>query len=268
MATLPAVPGHPYTALEHPARLAHRGSTILWPENTMFAFERAIDDLGYRYVETDIRVTADRKVVVFHDATLERVTNGRGNVADWLLEDLVHLDAGYWFGEDDGFPHRGAGIGIPTLEELFLAWPDVHVNIDLKAPGSEWAVAEVIRACDREDRVLIGSFNDRRIARFRRITRGRVATSAGPSASAAMYAASRLGRTVHRPVQAYQLPYRYRGLGVDRRLVDAVHEAGADLHLWTVNEREDMERFIGLGVDGIVTDRPDVLNEVLGVDGG
>lgn len=83
-----------------------------------------------------------------------------------------------------------------------------------------------------------------------------------------MYAASRLGRTVHRPVQAYQLPFTYRGLGVDRRLLDAVHEAGADLHLWTVNERADMERFIELGVDGIVTDRPDLLNDVLGVEIG
>ena len=259
---------HPYTALEHPIRFAHRGSRVLWPENTMYAFERAIDDLAYRYLEIDVRLTADREVVVFHDATLDRVTNGSGNVGDWPAEDLKRLDAGYWFDEEHEFPLRGCGIGIPTLEELFLTWPDVHVNIDLKTDGSEWPVAEVIRACDRGDRVLVGSFNDRRIARFRRIVMGTVATSAGPTASALMYAASRLGRSIHRPVEAYQLPFDYRGLGIDRKLVDAVHAADAHLHVWTVNEPEDMDRLIELDVDGIVTDRPDLLNEVMDVGAG
>jgi glycerophosphoryl diester phosphodiesterase len=259
------VVSHPYIGLEHPIRFAHRGSRILWPENTMYAFERVIDDYGYRYLEIDVRITADRRVVVFHDATLDRMTNGSGEVADWRLEDLRHLDVGYSFDEENDFPLRGHGIGIPTLEELFKAWPDVHVNIDLKARGSEWPVAEVIRRCGREDRVLVGSFNDRRIARFRRITKGAVATSAGPTASALMYAASRAGRSISRPVAAYQLPFDYRGLGIDRRLVDAVHAADAHLHVWTVNEPDDMERLLDLEVDGIVTDRPDLLNEVMGV---
>ena len=259
---------HPYVALEHPIRFAHRGSRVLWPENTMYGFERAIDDLGYRYLEIDVRLTADREVVVFHDAALDRVTNGSGDVRDWTVQDLRRLDAGYWFDEENEFPLRSRGIGIPTLEELFLAWPEVHVNIDLKAPGSEWPVAEVIRACDRSDRVLVGSFNDRRIARFRRIVMGRVATSAGPTASALMYAASRLGRSIHQPVAAYQLPFDYRGLGIDRRLVEAVHAADAHLHVWTVNEPEDMDRLIELDVDGIVTDRPDLLNEVMGMGAG
>ena len=111
----------------------------------------------------------------------------------------------------------------------------------------------------------MGSFNDRRIARLRRITRGTVATAAGPSASARMYAASRVGRSIRRDVAAYQLPRRYRGVGIDRRMVEAVHGADAHLHVWTVNEPEDMEHLLELGVDGIVTDRPDLLNEVLGV---
>jgi glycerophosphoryl diester phosphodiesterase len=97
---------------------------------------------------------------------------------------------------------------------------------------------------------------------------GTVATSAGPTASALMYAASRLGRSIHRPVEAYQLPFDYRGLGIDRKLVDAVHAADAHLHVWTVNEPEDMDRLIELDVDGIVTDRPDLLNEVMGVGAG
>ena len=126
-------------------------------------------------------------------------------------------------------------------------------------------MAEVIRAFDAEHRTLIGSFNDRRIARFRRITRGRVAVSAGPTSAASMYVASRRGRTIHRKIQAYQVPFDYRGVTIDDKIIDAVHRAGAHIHLWTVNEPDDMRRFIDMGVDGIVTDRPDLLNEVLNV---
>jgi glycerophosphoryl diester phosphodiesterase len=253
----------PYFSLEHPIRFAHRGSRILWPENTMHAFARAIEDYGYRYLELDVRATRDRRVMVFHDAALGRVTNGSGNVAEWDHGDLAALDAAYWFAEDDGYPLRGRDITIPTLEEVYRTWPDIHVNIDLKAPGIEWAVAEVVRACGREDSTLIGSFRDRRIARFRRITKGNVATSAGPQLVAAMVAAARAGRTFRSKVQAYQLPSNYRGMRITPRLVDAVHRSDAQLHLWTVDVPADMHRFLDMGVDGIVTDRPDLLNDVM-----
>jgi len=254
----------PYLAHERPIRLAHRGSRLLWPENTWCAFDGAIEGLGYTYVETDIRVTRDGVVVVFHDETLERTTNGVGRVSDWDWEDLRHLDAGYRFSPDDAnYPRRGTGVVISRLDDTFDRYPDVCFNIDLKAPGSEWAVAEVIARTAATDRVLVGSFNDRRIARLRRITKGSVATAAGPSASVAMYAASRLGRTIRRNVDAYQLPMKIRGGAVDRKLVDAVHESGAQLHVWTVNESEPMSELLDLGVDGIVTDRPDILNDVL-----
>jgi glycerophosphoryl diester phosphodiesterase len=254
----------PYLAHEEPIRFAHRGSRLLWPENTWLAFDGAIVELGYSYVETDIRVTRDGIVVVFHDETLERTTNGVGKVSDWDWEDLRHLDAGYRFSPDgESFPNRGAGVAISRLDETFDRYPDVCFNIDLKAPGSEWAVAEVIARMRATDRALVGSFNDRRIARFKRITKGSVATAAGPSASIAMYAASRVGRTVRRGVDAYQLPMKVRGVAVDQKLVDAVHESGAQLHIWTVNEPEPMGELLDLGVDGIVTDRPDILNYVL-----
>jgi glycerophosphoryl diester phosphodiesterase len=116
---------------------------------------------------------------------------------------------------------------------------------------------------NREDTVLVGSFSDKRIAKFRRITKGRVATSAGPRDAIAMYAASRVGRGMPARVDAYQLPYKSKGFAVDKRLIDAVHRAGKHIHLWTVNERYEMEKFLDLGVDGIITDRPDILNEVM-----
>ncbi len=254
-----------YFSIEHPIRLAHRGSRVLWPENTMCAFAGAVDELGYHYLELDVRLTADRIPVVFHDATLERTTSGIGKISDYTLEDLQGIDAAYSFDPDRDYPLRGTGIGISPLEELYRTWPEVRLNVDLKASGEEWAVAEVIRAADAEHRTLIGSFYDRRIARFRRITQGQVAVSAGPTAAAAMWSASRGGRTTRRKVQAYQLPYNYRGFKIDDKLIDAIHRAGTHIHLWTVNEADDMQRFLDMGVDGIVTDRPDILNDVLGV---
>ena len=252
-----------YFSIEHPIRLAHRGSRVLWPENTMFAFAGAVEELGYHYLELDVRLTADRVPVVFHDATLERTTSGTGKIADYTLDDLQSIDAAYHFDPAHDYPMRGTGISISPLEELYRTWPEVRLNIDLKAPGEEWAVAEVIRAADAEHRSLIGSFYDRRIARFRRITQGQVAVSAGPTAAAAMWSASRGGRTTRRRVQAYQLPFDYRGFKIDEKLVDSIHRAGAHLHLWTVNDPDDMRRFLDMGVVGIVTDRPDVLNDVL-----
>ena len=254
----------PYLDAEYPVRFAHRGSRELWPENTWHGFDVCVADLGYRYIETDVQVTKDGVVVVFHDDTLERTTNGVGAISDWLWEDVSHLDAAYHFSPDgDAHPLRGKDVRISRLDETFDRYPDVRFNIDLKARGCEWPVAEVIAKAKRQDTVMVGSFSDRRLSRFRRITKGAVATSAGPQAAMAMYAASRVGRTVNRPPRAYQLPFRMRGASVDTKLVDAVHAADAQLHLWTVNDPEDMARFLALGVDGIVTDRPDLLNDVV-----
>lgn len=258
---------HPFLALEHPVRMAHRGSRVLWPENTAVAFQGAVD-LGYRYIETDLRLTADGVVVVFHDPVLERTTNGVGRIDAWLWDDLRHLDAAWGFGGHAGHPLRGTGVGIPRLDDVLTTWPDIHFNVDLKAPHLEWPVAEVIRRTGRRDSVLVASFSDARLARFRRITRGAVATSAGPRTSARALAASRLGRPAPRGPAAYQLPFDRRGMRIGRRLIESVHAAEAQVHVWTVDEERDMRRMLEVGVDGIVTDRPDRLNEVLGTTHG
>jgi glycerophosphoryl diester phosphodiesterase len=252
----------PFLAAEYPLRFAHRGSRVLWPENTAEAFQGAID-LGYVYLETDVRMTRDGVVVIFHDETLQRTTNGVGRVADWRWEDLRRLDAAWWFDADAGFPRRGTGVRIRSLDEVLTTWPGAHFNIDLKGRGMEWAVADLVKRHHREDSTLIGSFVGHRTAKFRRITRGAVATSAGPEATMAMWLASRLGRHVSPPAVAYQLPFDSRVLRIDRRLVDAVHAAGAQVHVWTVNDAVAMTHMLDLGVDGIVSDRPDTLNDVL-----
>ncbi len=259
---LKAMASWPYLSLEHPIRMAHRGSRDLWPENTLTAFSGAVD-LGYRYIETDVRMTRDGVVVVFHDATLDRTTNGTGAIADWRWEELKHLDAGWGFKPEEDHPQRGVGVRIPRLDEVLKTWPAVHFNIDLKASGIEWAVAEVIVEAGRQDSTLVGSFHDRRIARFRRITGGGVATSAGPRVAAQAWVASRVGHRGPHPVAAYQLPYRSRVARIDRRFILAAHAAGAHVHAWTVNDAAEMRRLLDLGVDGIVTDRPDILNDVV-----
>ena len=258
---------HPYLSLEYPLRLAHRGSRELWPENTMASFQGAAD-LGYRYIETDVRITLDNVVVAFHDETLERITNGAGRVRDWRYEELQRLDAAYHFDENGGYPLRGSGIGISTFEEVLLTWPDVHFNVDIKSPRMEWHVAQVVKSTRRENSILVAGFSDLRIARYRRIMGPETATSAGPLGALAMFAASRFGATVASRAAAYQLPFDARGAPIDRKLVDSIHKVGAQLHAWTVNRRNDMDRLLDLGVDGIVTDRPDILNEAVAARAG
>lgn len=254
-----------FFSVEHPIRFAHRGSRILWPENTLHAFERAVRDHGYNYLELDVHLSADRVPMVIHDRTLDRTTDASGLVSERSVEELKKLDAGHHFDPNADYPHRAKGITIPTLDEVYKTFPDARINIDLKQPGEEWAVAEVIKANQAEHRTLVGSFVDRRVSRFRRITGGNVAVSAGPQMAARMYLRSRvsLPPRAAAPVQAYQVTDEYRGFTVDRRLIDAIHRSGAHIHVWTVNDADEMRRLLDLGVDGIITDRPDLLNEVL-----
>jgi glycerophosphoryl diester phosphodiesterase len=253
----------PYLTHEHPIRFAHRGSRVLWPQNTMVAFQGAVD-LGYRYLETDVHVSRDGRVVVFHDDDLRRLTDGSGMVWDHHWDDLVGLDAAHWFGSDRGFPLRGSGVRMPLLEEVLVSFPDVLVNIDLKQDGIESSVADVIRRHSAVDRVLIGSFHDHRIARFRRETGGAVATSAGAYETRSAHRAALRGRPVEGEADAFQVPER-KGLlrVIRRRFVEAVHAAGKHVHVWTINDPVRMRRLLDSGVDGIVTDRPDLLDEVI-----
>lgn len=248
----------PYLTAEHPIRFAHRGSRLLWPENTMAAFQGAID-LGYRYLETDLHVSRDGRVVVFHDDTLERLTDGRGALAGRDWSELSTLDPGFRFDPASGFPWRGRGLRIPLLEEVVASFPGVHLNLDLKQDGIESVVAAEIERLGIRDRVLIGSFHDRRIRRFRSVSGGRVATSAGPGEVARALAASRLGRAVAVPADALQVPGRL----ATRRLITAAHRGGVQVHAWTINDPADMRRLLDLGVDGIMSDRPDLLDRVV-----
>lgn len=222
----------------------------------MTAFAAAVD-LGYRYVETDVHATADGVVVALHDATLDRVTDRTGAVAELPWSAV-----------------RRALIGgvepVPSLEDVLGSWPELRVNIDVKSAGAVVPLARVLDRTRAHDRVCVASFSDaRRRAVLRRVA-SPVATSAGQTLIAAFVAAAstpgarRFAGTVLRGVDCLQVPATFRGRAVvTPATVAAAHAAGRPVHVWTVNEPPRMRALLDLGVDGIITDRADLLRDVL-----
>jgi len=253
----------PYLTHEHPLRFAHRGSRLLWPQNTIEAFQGATD-LGYIHMESDVHLTADGVVVLFHDDVLDELTNGTGKVSEWRLEDLKLLDAAYRFKPEEDHPRRGKGVAIPTLEEATTSFPDALWNIDMKVAAVVAPLAVEVERLGLHDRLLAASFHGDRIKRFRRLTGGQVATSAGPLEITQAWARGRLGRTPRDEADAYQVP---RSRVLDARFVAAAHAGGKQVHVWTVDSAAEMNRLLDEGVDGIMTDRPDILNDVLAARG-
>ena len=237
--------------LDHPGPIAfaHRGGASEHPENTMPAFEHAVR-LGYRYLETDVHATADGVPVAFHDTVLDRVTDRTGVIAQ-LPWDTVRQA-------------RVGTVGIPLMAELLTTWPDIRVNIDLKHDASVVPLVEVIDRTGTHDRVCVASFSGRRLDRFRGLTGGRVCTAIGPLDIARLRGAG-FGLPSGRFAGACaQVPVRQGPvLILDRRFVDGAHRLGLPVHVWTIDDPSDMESLLDLGVDGIMTDRPSVLKEVL-----
>ncbi len=254
---------------EQPLAFAHRGGGGLWPENTLEAFRGAIA-AGCRYIETDLHLTRDGVIVVHHDPRLERTTNGVGPIKARSLSELRELDAGFHFTRDGGhsYPFRGKGVTIPTFEEA-LALPDeVRFNIEIKQrePSMARALWELIEKHTLHDRVLVAAAEDDIGHEFDRLARGRVARSPGVRGVLAFWAASRIGavRLLAPSYDALQVPPRQGPLTVvDRRFVRAAHAAGVQVHVWTIDEPTEMRRLLLLGVDGLMSDRPDILMDVV-----
>jgi glycerophosphoryl diester phosphodiesterase len=242
--------GFPFLDWPAPIPFAHRGGASEAPENTMPAFEHAVR-LGYRYIETDVHVTSDGVLLAFHDDVLDRVTDGRGRIDSLPLSVVQKAKV------DGREP-------IPLLEDLLGAFPDIRVNIDPKHDGVVPALVTVLRKCDAVDRVCVGAFSDRRLSRVRALLGPRVCTSLGPRNIAKLRSAS-YGVPVGRlPSPCAQVPTGARGVTlVDKRFVTAAHARGIKVHVWTIDDRDEMIRLLDLGVDGIMTDRPAVLREVL-----
>lgn len=237
---------HPFLDWTGPIAFAHRGSSADAPENTIAAFRHAVD-LGYRYLETDVQVTADGVVVVFHDDDLRRIGGRPGVIGELPWRDI---ESARVHGTEP----------IPKLDDVLEDFPDVRFNIDCKRPAAAGPLAAAIRRHDALDRVCLASFSDRTVRDLRRELGDRACTSAGTGELAALWL---LGRPAGAALAA-QIPERRGWIPVlTSRLLRNAHRHGIVVHVWTANEPEDMRRLLELGVDGIMTDRPAVLRDVL-----
>jgi glycerophosphoryl diester phosphodiesterase len=239
-----------------PLAFAHRGGAAAGDaespaENTMHAFARAVA-LGFRYLETDVQATADGVPVVFHDDDLARLADRRQRIGALRWADLRTV--------------RVAGAAaIPRLDEVLAAWPAARFNIDVKADAAVTPTIEVVRRTAALDRVLLASFRDARVRRMRRAFGPTVATALATREVARLWLAAYLGRGLRVPpgAVAAQVPVRYAGARVvDRRFVARAHRLGLQVHVWTVDAPDEMHELLDLGVDGIMTDHPEVLREV------
>jgi glycerophosphoryl diester phosphodiesterase len=208
-------------------------------------------ELGYRYLETDVHVTADGVLVAFHDDKLDRVTDHTGVIADLTWDEVRTA--------------RVDGTGeISTMADLLEAFPDARFNIDPKADGSVEPLAELIMRTGSIDRVCIGAFSDRRIARLRKLLGPGLCTALGPRGVAQLELASKGLPSGRLQAQCAQVPVSVgRVTLVNDRFVAAAHRRSLQVHVWTIDDPDEMHRLLDLGVDGIMTDRPSVLRDVL-----
>ncbi|MGY1710238.1 glycerophosphodiester phosphodiesterase [Geodermatophilus sp. SYSU D00758] len=236
-----------------PIAMAHRGGAIEHLENTAPAFEACVR-LGYRYLETDVRVTADGVPVAFHDPTLDRVTDRTGRIDQLPWAEVATA-------------RIGGREPLLRLEDLLAAWPDVRFNLDVKAAGVLAPLARLVRRMGVADRLCLASFSDARLAAVRRIFGPSMCTSLGPRGVAALRLSSyspRAAGLVRIPAGCAQVPLQLGGRAlVDERFVAAAHARGLQVHVWTVDTEAEVTALLDLGVDGIMTDRPAMLREVL-----
>ena len=257
---------------------AHRGGAREAPSNTIVAMRQALA-AGATALEMDVHPTADGHLVVCHDPTVDRTTNGSGAISGLTLAEVQALDAAYWFvpghevapGRPDGeYPLRGRApddpeLRIPTLREVLETFPGVLLNIDIKqmAPAVkpyEEQLARLLLEHDRSDDVVVTSFHDTALAAFSAAA-PLIATSAGLLAVAGFWQSVQDG-TLPAPMShaAVQVPTDFEGATVvDERFVQTAHAAGVAVHVWTIDDPPEIERLVGLGVDGIMSDRPSVL---------
>jgi glycerophosphoryl diester phosphodiesterase len=265
---------------------AHQGGAWESPSSTLHAIDHALE-VGATGVELDVHATADGELVVCHDATVDRTTAAQGTIASFTLAELRALDFSYWWipgadvtpgRPDSEYPFRGLApgdraFGIATLREVLERYPGVVLNLDIKqtapvvAPYEE-SLARLLAEFGRTDDVIVASFLDPATDAFRTFAPD-VPTSAGTMATAAAWQAVQAGEDLpESPAVAFQVPERQGDLViVDEAFVAAAHRAGKAVHVWTVNDAESMERLLGLGVDGIISDVPTTLCGVIGSAG-
>jgi glycerophosphoryl diester phosphodiesterase len=255
-----------------PLVIAHQGGDGVWPGDTMYAFDKAVE-IGADVLEMDAHITKDGEIVLMHDEAVDRTTNGTGLIEDLTLAEIQQLDAAYKWTNDEGktFPFRGQGIQVPTLNELFEKYPDMRYVIEIKLTQNpiDKPFCNLIRAYNMQDKVIVASFHDQAMNGFRE-TCPEIATSASRTEVRNFVLLGKVflsGFVVPR-YQSIQPPYDpSESLGIPimtERFLREAHAKNIRVEPWTVNDPELMKQYIEWGVDGIITDRPDLMVEILG----
>ena len=252
---------HPFFSSTRPLVFAHRGGSALAPENTIAAFDNGLA-LGADGLELDVHLSRDGRVVVHHDRTLDRTTNLHGAIDGFAADELARADAGYHFQPDAGWPFRGQGITVPTLASVLARYRDIPIVIEMKvnSPDLARASVDVIRAADAVDRVCLASFG-LHVLRATRALEPAIATSAARGEVRWALYRSRCRWPVSRVTYAgYQVPeISGNARVVSTRFVKDAHCRGLGVHVWTVDAAPDARRLLQWGVDGLITDRPDLI---------
>lgn len=253
--------------------IAHRGGRGLAPEGTMAAFENA-SSLGVDVFEYDTHITSDGQLVVIHDETVDRTTNGSGKVNEMTLEDVQMLDAGYNFVDEEGkYSFRDKGVYIPTVEEMFQKYPNMRHLIELKDTNAPELHEDVIQELWRliqeynmEDHVMVGSFTHSMNERFEEVSWGKIPIGAGEDAvrDFATKHVAYLNGLASSSVDSLQLPTESDGFDLTtKNLIQSAKKRGMSVYYWTINDKDKMRELVDKHVDGIMTDYPDRLIEVL-----
>jgi glycerophosphoryl diester phosphodiesterase len=268
----PRASSHPYyEGAERPLVIAHQGGDGIWPGDTMYAFEKAVE-IGADVLEMDAHITKDGHIVLMHDETVDDTTDGTGLIDAMTLEELKQLDAAHDWSDDGGqtYPYRGSGIQVPTLDELFQKFPHMRYVIEIKLTDNpiDRALCDLIREYNMQDKVLIASFHDDAMQTFRK-TCPEVATSAsrGEVTRLVLLGKMLLSGFVVPQYQSVQPPFDpQESLNIPimtERFIREAHAKNIAVEPWTVNDPELMKQYIEWGVDGIITDRPDLMVEIL-----
>jgi glycerophosphoryl diester phosphodiesterase len=253
-----------------PLIMAHRGESGNIPENTLLALEAAAK-IGVDVLESDIRFTKDDVPILFHDENLERTTGVSGAIRKKTLDELLQIDLGHTFTTDEGetYPFRGKGLRVVTLEEALRRFPGTILNFDIKDtfPEAPNEVARILEEQERYERIMIASFNPKQLERFREAA-PMIPTSAHPNEVRKFVIGTKIRmigifmRSI--AFRAFQVPERSGSIHiVTPKFIKAAHDRDIAVHVWTINERESMERLLSMEVNGIFTDYPTLLRDVL-----
>ena len=260
-----------YSTIQPPLVIAHQGGDGIWPGDTLYAFEKAVE-IGADVLEMDAHITKDDHIVLMHDEEIDRTTDGTGLIEEMSLEELRQFDAAYKWSNDDGktFPYRGQGIQVPTLDELFQTFPQMRYVIEIKLTQNpiDKPLCDLIRKHNMQDNVMVASFHDEAMQNFRE-TCPEVATSASRTEVKNFVLLGKvfLSGFIAPQYQSIQPPYDPKeSLNIPimtERFIREAHAKDIRVEPWTVDDPELMKQYIEWGVDGIITDRPDLMIEVL-----